>query len=112
MVVGTSEPQDFALFNDGSALVGTGLDVEIVWHSEPRLGACGADWPARHRFLVEGPVVAVGADPWVPSLYIVSIGTAGGTVGFRVGALTAPGGPFAVAVGHVMAIWVCRTPIG
>lgn len=27
---GTSEPQDFALFDDGVALVGTGLTVELV----------------------------------------------------------------------------------
>jgi len=31
--VGTSEPQDFALTDDGEALVGTGLDVALEIHA-------------------------------------------------------------------------------
>ena len=35
MVVGTSEPQDFQLLDDGVALVGTGFDVAIVFRRPP-----------------------------------------------------------------------------
>jgi len=44
MVAGTSEPQDFAIYNDGTALVGTGFDVEIEWRSEPAGGPPTVAW--------------------------------------------------------------------
>ncbi len=44
MVVGTTEPQDFALLDDGVALVGTGFTLGIDWRGTDPTGPVVVAW--------------------------------------------------------------------
>jgi hypothetical protein len=44
MVVGTSEPQDFQLLDEGVPFVGTGFTVEIVWRGNAPAGPLSVAW--------------------------------------------------------------------
>jgi len=44
MVVGTSEPQDFLLLNNGAAVVGTSLTVGLEWRGTAPAGTFSVSW--------------------------------------------------------------------
>lgn len=44
MVVGTTEPQDFALFDDDVAMAGTGFDIGIDWRGSDPAGTIVVAW--------------------------------------------------------------------
>ena len=44
MVVGTSEPQDFALTDDGAAIDGTGITIALDWRGSDPVGPPAIAW--------------------------------------------------------------------
>jgi len=79
MVVGTSEPQDFQLLEDGVAKDGTGWDVDIEWRDSP-------DTPPTVAWLVQasGTVRVTGTESMAVGQYRFrfSLTDGGGDVGY------------------------------
>lgn len=83
IVLGTSEPQDFGLLNDGEALVATGFDVALAIRAVAPATLPGTVPTVAWLSQVAGTVRVSGVDQLALGTYKVRFQlTAGGQVGF------------------------------
>jgi hypothetical protein len=80
MVVGTTEPQDFQLLDDGNALVGTGFTPSLAWHGTTPAGSPTITWLDQAAGIVR--VSNVGTMAVGVYQFRVRLTDGGGKIGF------------------------------
>lgn len=79
MVVGTTEPQDIQVLNEGAAIVGTGFNVAIVFRTSPG-GTPVAAWLNQATGTVR--VTGTGSMRIGMHYYRIALTDSGGKVGY------------------------------